>query len=185
VTQRAVQRLFVPPEPPRRLRGHHPPISEVERFSLPLSLSSLRRANDFFIFICRVRISGIISNGARSFPRKLAVVVTRKLPLYLFKVRRLGGRFRRSTGTRLQNARTVRPREDCKVVITTCRYGRNEIPSSNETPAGCNVAPRTKQRRATGSKGFPGTPAVLRGVTASATGEGGKITARSYNVHFF
>ncbi|TGZ46727.1 hypothetical protein DBV15_11678 [Temnothorax longispinosus] len=33
-----------------------------------------------------------------------------------------------------------RERESCKVVITTCRYGRNEISCSNETPAGCNVA---------------------------------------------
>jgi len=153
VTQRAVQRLFVPPEPPRRLRGHHPPISEVERLSL--FLPSAERTISSFLFV--EFVSPELS--ARSFPRKLAVV-TRKLPLYLFKVRRLGGRSRRSTGTRLQNARTVRPREDCKVVITTCRYGRNEIPSSNETPAGCNVAPRTKQRRATGSKGFPGTPVV-------------------------
>jgi len=38
-----------------------------------------------------------------------------------------------------------RGREGYKVVITTCRYDRNEIPCSNETPAGCNVVPEGKR----------------------------------------
>ncbi|EGI58195.1 hypothetical protein G5I_13746 [Acromyrmex echinatior] len=41
---------------------------------------------------------------------------------------------------RLQEREGRRERESCKVLITTCRYGCNEISCSNETPAGCNVA---------------------------------------------
>ncbi|EZA54587.1 hypothetical protein X777_04871, partial [Ooceraea biroi] len=66
-----------------------------------------------------------------------------------------------SAGTKLQNATTVRPREGCKVVITTCRYGRNEIPSSNETPAGCNVVPQPSRGEPQDQRGSRGLPRAV------------------------
>lgn len=58
---------------------------------------------------------------------------------------------------KLQNATAVCPKESWEVVITTCRYGRNEILSSNETPAGYNVAPEPSEGEFAGSKGFSRT----------------------------
>lgn len=60
-------------------------------------------------------------------------------------------------GMKLQNATAVCPRESWEVVITTCRYGRNEILCSNETPAGYNVAPEPSEGEFAGSKGFSRT----------------------------
>lgn len=58
-------------------------------------------------------------------------------------------------GTELQNAIAAAcPREGREVVITTCRYGHNEIPSSNETPAGCNVAPEPSGGEPQDQRGF-------------------------------
>lgn len=44
----------------------------------------------------------------------------------------------------------------CEVVITEYRYGRNEIPCSNETPAGCNVVLEASGGEPQDQRGFCG-----------------------------